>query len=245
MFSSQAIRVGVRNLIGRRIVTIAVLSISAVSMYGGVVFSTGFEAPTYSICSVIGQDGWSGFNPSASFANVETAQVKSGSQAVELGAFPSSTVQTGIFHSDSPAGPQIELSADIYLFSSSTQNKWQFAGLGAGLAPFIGGIDVAADNTLFMITSGFTVVGTFTRNAWHHVDFLFNMNTQKYSFALDGSTLASGLAFCGDNGPCAGAPVASYGTSFFDVFATLNSNDLGAIDNLQLSSIPQPGSRLL
>jgi hypothetical protein len=216
--------------------------------YGGVIYSTGFEPPTYTLGnSIVGQDGWAEFNPTASFDAVQNTFVKSGLQAAWVIPVTSATVQTGMYHSDSSTGPLIDLSADIFLASSSNQNEWQFAGLGPGLNQYIGGINIFADNTIHLITAGNTMVGTtFTRNTYHHVDFLFNMNTQKYSFSLDGSLLASAIAFCGDNLPCAGAPVSTYGSSFFDVFATLNSNDLGAIDNLSLSNVtPEPRSLLL
>ena len=247
MFSSIIIRGGSRNLIVRHLVTFALLSISAVSAYGSVLFSTGFEPPTYTPGNIAGQDGWAEFNPTDSFDAVQTTFVKSGSQAAWVIPVQTSTVQTGMFHSNFSNAPLIDLSADIFLASSSTQNEWQFAGLGPGLTPFIGGIDVFADNHMELLTAGFTPVGIFSRDVWNHVDFLFNLATQKYDFSLNGSIVATGVAFCGDNGACLGGPVSSYGTSFFDVFATLNSNDLGAIDNLNLSanSVPEPGTILL
>ena len=245
--TTPVIRAGIRNLIGRHLATIMLLSISAVSANGAVVYSTGFEAPTFTLGNIAGQDGWALFNPLASFNAVQNTFVKSGSQAAWVIPIPTSTVQTGMFHSASPTGPLINLSADIFLASSSSQNDWQFAGLGAGLAPFIGGIDVRADNSIVPITAGFTPAGTLSRDVWNRVDFLFDMTTQKYSFSFNGATVATGVAFCCDNGPCAGGPVTSYGSSFFDVFATLNSNDLGAIDNFNLSvnPVPEPSSLLL
>ena len=251
MFSSTAIPVGGRNLVKRHLATISLLSISVASGYGGVIYSTGFEGAQFVVGNNInGVDGWGEFNPTDSFDATQSTFVKTGLKAAWIIPVRTSTVQTGMYHSDSTTGPLIELSADIYLGSGTLQNEWQFAGLGGpGLAPFIGGIDVFADNSIHLITAGFASVGTFSRNVYNNVDFIFNMTTQKYSFALNGVTVATGVAFCGDNGPCtSGIPVTSYGNSFFDVFATLNSNDLGAIDNFSLSTInatPEPGSILL
>jgi hypothetical protein len=239
--------------------TILTLAVSMVSAYGAVITATGFETtdtPSYSAGAVGGQNGWSIFNSSASFDNVETATVSTGLQAVEVGAFPTSTVQTGMYHTDTAIGNLIDLNADVYVFSSSAENEWQFAGTGgtSTLTPFIGGFDLfptaGPSDTIEAITSGFPVIGSFSLNTWHNVDFLFNFSAQTFTVTLDGTQLASGLAFCGDNGPCTGSPVAE-GTfsSFFDVFATLNSNDLGAIDNFSLSSVastvPEPASYLL
>ena len=254
MCFSTTISFGGRNLIARYISLITFLplitflSISSGSAYGGIIFATGFEPPTYAPGNIVGQDGWAEFNATDSFDAVQTTLVKSGSQAAWVIPVKSSIVQTGMYHSDSTTGPLINLSADIFLASSSAQNEWQFAGLGAGLTPFLGGIDVFADNSIHLITSGFTPVGTFSRDVWNHVDFIFNMTTQKYSFSLNGASIATGVAFCGDNGPCTGgATINTYGSSIFDVFATLNSNDLGAIDNFNLSvnSTPEPSSILL
>ena len=251
MISSTTQRVGRLSFIGCQFTAITLLSISAVPGYGGVIYSTGFESPAFTLGSINSpsQDGWGSFNPTDSFDAVQNTFVKTGAQAAWVIPVKSSTVQTGMFHSNSTTGPLIELSADIFIASSSLQNQWQFAGLGSGLAPFIGGIDVYADNSIHLITAGFTSVGTLSRDVWNNVDFIFNMTTQKYSFTLNGVSVATGVAFCRDNGPCTSvAPVTSYGTTFFDVFATLNSNDLGAIDNLSLSTInatPEPGSILL
>jgi hypothetical protein len=59
---------------------------------------------------------------------------------------------------------------------------------------------------------------------------------------LDGATLATGLAFCGNNhGNCNGAPVTTMGWDLFDSFG--GGNDLGAMDNFSISTTtPEPGT---
>lgn len=84
-----------------------------------------------------------------------------------------------MFHDDSSSAQLIELSADIFLASSPSQSAWQFAAVEPGLAPFLGGIDTQAQNSIFLITAGFANVGTFTRDTQHSVDLLFNRTTQK------------------------------------------------------------------
>ena len=103
-----------------------------------------------------------------------------------------------------------------------------------------------ATSAIQLISVGFPVVGTFTRNVWHRLDFLFDFTAQTYSFVFDGSTLSTATPGCRDNGTCTSAtPVLAYGNTLFDVFATLNSNDLGVIDNLSVSTVPEPGLFLL
>jgi PEP-CTERM motif len=86
------------------------------------------------------------------------------------------------------------------------------------------------------------VVGTFRYNAWDNFSFLFNLNTQAYGIFLNGGTLASNVPFCGDNGPCAGAHVSSYGDGIFDTFR--GGNDMGYIDNYRVveNPVPEPSS---
>jgi hypothetical protein len=224
---------------------IASLSISASAAS---IFSSGFEPPTYSIGNISGQDGWSIFNPPGSFDTVQNSVVKSGAQAAFVGTNQTGSGQSGMFHTDTlTGGPLIDLNADLFIFSSSTESGWQFAGTGGGLAPFIGGFDLTPggpSDTISAITAGFPTIGVFTLNTWHNVDFLFNFTTQTYTISLDGSALASNLAFCTDNGPCTTGGTIAEGSfsSFFDVFASITSNDLGAIDNLSLSSVPEPAT---
>ncbi len=238
--------VEVRAPFGFVIAAIASLCVAAPSADAQVAFSTGFEAPAYALGPIAAQNAWSVFNPASSFNLVQSSIVKSGTQA--LAVTPNGTLQSGAFHSDSPVGPLVALSVDMYLGSSSTQSAWQFAGLGGpGLSPFIGGIDISATNAIQLISASFPVVGTsFTRNVWHHLDFLFNFTAQTYSFVFDGSTLSTVTPFCRDNGPCTSAtPALAYGNTFFDVFASVNANDIGVIDNLSISTVsivPEPAS---
>lgn len=222
--------------------------------HAGSVYSTSFENPPFTTGPIAGQDGWNVFGPGIS--TVEGSFALTGSQAVFVDG--STATQSGPYHSDSVVGNLIDVSADIAIFSSSVQSEWQFGALGPGLAGFLGGIDILPDNSILAISSGFPVLGSFPRagafdsSAWHHIDLLFNMSAQTYDVSLDGSTLRSGITFCGDNGPCAGAAVPAYGAAIFDTFGAETSplappNDSGYMDNFQVSSVaaPEPSTILL
>jgi uncharacterized repeat protein (TIGR01451 family) len=215
--------------------TTVVLTVSALSA-PGTLYSTGFENPPFTLGNLSGQDGWQVSSvcglTGPTTGLVENTLVQSGSQAVSVDG--SVTCQSGPYHSDSSTGPLVELSAGIYIASSSNQTQWQFAGLGPGLAPFIGGVGILGTGQIVAITAGLPTVGTWTYNAWNNLDFLFNFSTQTYAITLNGVPLASGLPFCGDNGPCAGAAVTTYGTSLFDTFG--GGNDTGYIDNFSLTN---------
>ncbi len=217
----------------------------------GVLYGTGFESPAFSPGGIAGQDGWNVFGPGPNA--VEGAFAKTGSQAVFVGGSTSS--QSGPYHSDSSTGPFVRLSADLAVFTSSTQSEWQFGGLGPGLVGFLGGINILPDSSIQAISGAFPTIGTFARatafdsTAWHHVELLFNMQAQTYDVTIDGSNIASGLAFCSSNGACTGAPMASYGSAIFDSFGLGgDANDSGYMDNFEVAEFanaPEPSSILL
>jgi len=201
-------------------------------------YSTGFENPPFQLGPLYGQDGWNQFGGAQVL--VENTVVKSGLQAVSVDGSVES--QSGPYHEDPSSGPMVELQADLRIASSSVQTSWQFAGVGAGT--FIGGIDTdPATNQMYLITSGFPVIGTFSRDVWHHLDFVFDFSTQTYSFAFDGTQLANKIAFCGSNSGCGGGNVPSFDNGFFDTFG--GGNDFGYMDNYSASTVPEPGSLAL
>jgi len=227
--------------------------ISAPAAYSGTVYATGFENPPFTLGNLVGQDGWTEFG--SAITTVEDFNVFAGSQAVFVDG--SGAGQSGPYRADSPTGPLIDLSAEIYISSSSSEGSWQFAATGPDLTGFIGGIDLVPDasipalDDIELITGNLPIIATtFSLNTWNDVDFLFNMTTQTYNFSLNGSLVQSGVAFCGNNSfPCNGATVPSYADSFFDVFGgTGGNNDSGYLDNFSLadvSGVPEPASLLL
>ena len=168
-------------------------------------YATGFENPPFTPGPINGQAGWSVFSASGqtSVPVVETAFVNSGAQAV---AIPNPVGgQTGPFLQPNFVAPVLDMSIDMYLFRSSNETGWQFGTTGAGGIGFAGGIVGSASSvhgggtTIYAITGNYTtVIGTFTRDTWHHVDLILDYATQTYAVELDGATLASGLAFCGN-----------------------------------------------
>lgn len=226
--------------------------------HASVIYSATFEAPTFSTGSIAGQDGWSVFGTGNPI--VESGFASTGSQAVFLDG--DETSQSGPYHVDATTGPIVDLSADIAVFTSSTQTEWQFGAVDPSLTQFLGGIDILPDGNYEAITAGFPVIGTFPRaiafdsTAWHNIDLLFNLATQTYNISLDGVTLESNLPFCGNNaGGCSGATVAAYGAGFFDSFGATSPgvlagstpNDSGYLDNFQVAGtgVPEPSTFLL
>jgi hypothetical protein len=225
---------------------IALILSLAVPTYAGILYSTGFESPTFTTGDIAGQNGWEVFGNPTYAAQVESGVAESGTQAVVV--YPAiATEQTGPYYAISTAAPIVEMSGYIYLASSSTQSEWQFAATGPSFGGFIGGVDIQNNGAIDLIGPG-TDVGTITYNAWQLLDFVFNFNTQTYSFSLNGSLISSGVAFCGSNVGCSGANIASFGDLLFDTFPATDANDTGYLDNVTISSVsstPEPGSLLL
>lgn len=222
----------------------------------GVLYGTSFENPPFTPGAIAGQDGWQLFGPGIS--SVENAFAQTGSQAVFLDG--GAATQSGPYHEDPSAGPLIDLSADVAIFTASTQGEWQFGALGTGLAGFLGGIDIYPDNSIQAITAGFPVIGTFPRatafdsTAWHNINLLFNITAQTYNISLDGTTLASNVPFCSDNSGCTSGTPLTYGDGLFDTFGatspgiTGTPNDSGYMDNYSVAAVaatPEPASMVL
>ncbi len=228
---------------------LALFALSMVPLHATSAYSSGFEGPTYTIGQLDGQDGWSIFNPGAGLTTVVNSIVKTGTQAAGVVNGQNPVGQSGPFHSDSITGTLVELSADIYLASSSNQTRWQFAGTGGTFAQYLGGIDVLPDNSVVLVTQGFPLAGVFTRDVWHHVDLRFDMTAQTYNFALDGLLLATGVPFCGDHEPCTNKMVVpNYGLGTFNMFANFGINDAGYMDNFSansINSVPEPSTLFL
>ncbi|MGA7241308.1 MAG: PEP-CTERM sorting domain-containing protein [Bryobacteraceae bacterium] len=226
--------------------------------HASILYSSGFETPTFTTGPIAGQDGWNVFGPGNPI--VDNFFSDTGTQAVFVDGNEAS--QTGPYHTDVTTGPIVDLSSDIAIFTSTTQTEWQFAGLDPTLTQFLGGIDILPDDAIVALTAGSPVIGAFPRatgfdsTAWHSIDLLFNLSSQTYSISLDGATLASNLAFCGDSAGCAGASVSSYGGGLFDTNGISSPgvgasgsipNDSGYMDNFQVADVgvPEPSTILL
>ena len=230
----------------RRSVALLVAAALAAGVSGaaqaGLPYSTGFEPPTFSSGPIAGQDGWNTFSASGqgALAAVTTAAALSGTQS--LGVSATAAAQTGGFYDFGATGgaTTLVMSGDIMVDSAGSNAEYQFATLGPGLFPFASGIDWAT-GTIIAITAGFPVIGTFSSNVWHHVEIDSNLATQTFDVRLDGATLASGLAFCGDNSGCAGGPVTTLENAFFDTFGGQTAG-AGYLDNFSLSAAPEPAA---
>jgi hypothetical protein len=222
--------------------TTAVICLAVPAWADTTLYSTGFENPPFTVAGIVGQDGWNSFGPG--FPVVENFFADTGSQAVFLDG--SVATQSGPYHADTSSGPLIDLSADLAIFTASTQTEWQFGALGPGLDGFLGGINILPDGSIYALTAGATQIGTFTY-ATAFDSSAFDITTQTYDISVGGVTLASNVPFCGSNTGCTGATLSTYGDGLFDSFG--GGNDSGYMDNYSVTlvstSVPEPSSVLL
>lgn len=220
----------------------AAVLLAASSAEATVIYQTGFEAPEYSTGALAGQNGWHVFGTGAAVTVDSAAPISGGQSAKVTGSLVAG--QTGPWHTDPSAIPQVTLSADILLTSSSSQRAWQFAALGPGLIGFSGGVNFSSGGGIFAITASSTpgAIGTYTRDTAHRIDLLLDYASQSYGVRFDGATLATGLAFCGGNFSCPGTVLPSYNNLLFDTFG-VGGNDVGYLDNVLVQStaaVPEP-----
>ena len=215
-------------------------SLAAGAAGAAATYATGFEsADGFSPGPIAGQAGWAVFSASGqpNLAQIQTAVVKTGSQAV--GVNGSAASQTGPFYALTIAAPGvIDVAGDVFYTTAAVNDSWQFGVTGPGLAQFAGGIDIVGNN-IQAISGAFPVIGTITDNVWHHLEIILDYTGQTFSVKLDGSTLAAGLAFCGSNGACTGSNVASFGDAIFDTFG--GSSNFGYLDNFSIGAVPVGG----
>jgi uncharacterized protein (TIGR03382 family) len=224
------------------LVASAAVLLAASTAQATVIYQTGFEAPEYATGALAGQNGWHVFGTGAAVTVDSAAPISGGQSAKVTGSLV--TGQTGPWHTDASAIPQVTLSADILLTSSSAQRAWQFAALGPGLIGFSGGVNFSSGGGIFAITASSVpgAIGSYTRDTAHRIDLLLDYASQTYGVRFDGATLATDLAFCGGNFSCPGTVLPSYNNLLFDTFG-VGGNDVGYLDNILVrSTAPEPAT---
>lgn len=155
------------------------------------IFSTGFEAPTYTAGSpLIGQDNWTGSGATI-VSNGVLAQT--GSQYAVLGGAGSNAA-----HNDAVLGsPTVDVTTNIS-FLGFGPLAFQFSGAG-GVA---GSVTINPGVNTLTFSNGVTLFAPTTINpfVYNTYDLIGNFATNTYSFAFNGSTLATGIPFLNNGG---------------------------------------------
>ncbi len=229
---------------------VAALSAGVVASANAAVLfdSQGFEAPTYTLGSLPGQNGWLlDNNPPGPFT-VQNTVVRSGSQAVRATGGGTGTNWTFPDISYTPAaGEIISVRADLARTVGSTASfgylldiyspagRIARAGLGTNagtIVPVLTTLNTAGAPATFLASNA-----TYAANQWVNFEILLNFATQSYDLNIDGISIATNLPFVG-----AGASLAD---ADFQVSTAATANDVGYLDNYIVETIPTPGALAL
>jgi hypothetical protein len=163
------------------------LSASA-QAFAGVLYSTGFEPPTYTTGALAGQDGWTG-----TLGTVETATVFGATQAVGYDA-TGAPFLSQLFNSHAVPGGQGSLVevTDEFLVSAADRNvNWENLTL-FGNASFVAEF-VIIDGIVGLVSLG-NLLGTMpvTVGAWHDYELDVNFATDMVAGYVDGNLIGAG-----------------------------------------------------
>jgi hypothetical protein len=203
-----------------------------------VLYSTGFEAPTFTTGALDGQGGWTG----AGGAAVENTVAYGGSQAVGAGS------GAGAYYAETitPNGTVV-LSAMIDIDANGSKTYFD-VGTSTSVYDITAGVqlDAAPNGVTVLAVSGpapYQSVGTMSYGAWHDVSLILNYATQTFGVSIDGQSVASGLAFCGgdtNDGACLGNRVTQFGDAAF--FSRSARSGDSYMDNVSIDAVPEPGA---
>lgn len=238
-----------------------------------VIYSTGFESPTFSAYSQLqGQDGWTPAGSLPPFLSTNAAVITrlnggAGGQAVVVrGDYMTSAAQVAPYaavgsyrrpvdYDTNASGLKIvRLSVDVMLTGPTTV---PFTGWAASLAArdsagfTLAELEIGADGSL----AGFgnqapgstpLVSGSTTPGGWHKLGLEIDYNTNLSRFFVDDNQLGSAISFASSNPSgilARGALVAYAGPDVSDQFT--RADHAIYFDNYSVSAVPEPSTFVL
>jgi hypothetical protein len=224
------------------VVAISILGVTPRTVFAGVLYSTSYEAPTYSVGPLSGQDGW--LNSFDIDPKVISGFARTGSQSLEIrqaaGENPYGlTFRVGPY---STSLPQVIVEHSIYLAGSVGWNPPStfFSPLALiGANGFISQITVR-DGTHVEFFGEVTPIET---DRWIDLKLVLDFPTQTSSAFINGT--------CLDSKPFASAAAELFQVEIFHIFDNTNFDHPGPsnsvfLDDLRISSaVPEPSSLTL
>jgi len=211
----------------------ALVPFSSGVVRAGVIYSTGFEDPPFTLGPISGQDGWA----SAGTAEIENTIANGGTQALGIVGDAAGLRALHLSAVNGALNPVVLMQTDLAVASGFT-NTFSLLAFNS-LFGVIGGFDVLPDGTIQLQTAGLPSVGAAPLDAWNTFTMIFDFGTSTFSLFLNGSPLSSGAAFLNPGTDLlAGAfsnATAEGGIAFADNYLVF-AQDL---------AVPEPGSTLL
>lgn len=239
-------------------VLFSALALSAVAASQAVVlYSTGFEAPTFAPGNVGGQDGWLVDSGSTTRFAVTTANPKSGSQALQAnggatdwalpvlnytpGAGQIVRIKASIARTvgATAAASSFGYSIDVYSNLPTFQRTTRFGLVyNAGvIQPFVTSRFASGVFNPAAAVTSVLVGGAVAQNAY--VDFVADLNytTKTLDLKVNGISVTGGSTI-----PFAGLTSTQMSDADFQVSSAAANTDRGYLDNYSVEAVPEPAT---
>lgn len=190
-------------LAARNLLAMAVASMASVQCEAAVVVnSAGFEPTTYNTGTLEGQQGWFNAGSGGATAVVQSAVVKSGTQAVKLTRTAQSNRYFGRFINSPPVGRYMSIDWDMrFEATGSTGVFGPFLGVNGfyessgGAIGFVAGfgVDVTTRELLYQQggTGNFIAGPVVPANTWAHYRIDLDFGTDTYKSYYNGTLVAT------------------------------------------------------
>lgn len=225
-----------------RLLAVWLLLCAAMWAAADVIYSSGFESPTYNTGALVGQDSWLGSGPSGDEPVVQSSLVHGGSQAG--GALRSGTdLGTSImaYRDFTQTSTGIVVQAAIRIedmagsggyFDAFYVYRDSFGGERATILYF-------QDDGDITVYDGGTerTVSSWVDDTWYQLDFTFDVPSQLFDLSINGSQVATNFVFLN-------LGATSIGGIALQEYGGLTGGGV-YFDDLSVSVIPEPGSGLL
>lgn len=228
---------------------IGIISLAAVTTQGATLFdSLGFEAPTYTLGALGGQNGW--FTDGTGVGTVQNTFVQSGSQAVRLSGASTTWHYPDLSYTPG-AGEIVSISAGIAFGSSASATKnfgyfldaynFSIARIGRVGLGISGGLPA-----IFASTIGGGGPGTYVLQTGLAFDtfYSFQMDlkfaTQNYDLYVNNVLISANLPFL--------TAASNLADVDLQMSATAGATDVGYFDNYSVITtvpVPEPGTLTL
>jgi hypothetical protein len=210
--------------------------------------SAGFESPAYSAGNLAGQNvsnPWLQDHGVTAPAQVQTAVVQSGLQAVSMSSTADSTNWLFPNLSYTPAsGEVVQISVDIARTLGTTTSFGYLIDVygtnGARVARFGLGNSAGSVRSVLTLSSGNFLADTtlYGQNQWVHFDAFLDFTSHTWNLLIDGAPVAAGL-------PMINAAATGIGDADLQMSTAVGANDIGYFDNYVVQAIPAPGAAAL
>jgi hypothetical protein len=199
-----------------------------------VIYSTGFESPTFSTGNLDGQNGWDGHTyGTASAATVQTATAHAGSQAVQIDSTPilnSAWYMKNLSFNPVTAGTPI-VTVEWWMrldTGSSNSSAWGVDVYGSD-GNRVGYMQVDSTNNVRL--NNVATSTSITRGTWNDFKMVFNYTAHTYQGFVNGTSVGAAAAMPAYNG-FGDADLACWGAGY----------DKAYFDDYSIVATPEPAS---